>query len=472
MKKRTIAIIHRIKQSAAGEARPTLVRIAPQDGPVQEVKLETEENELDFLLGRHPLRYREATSEDKLTDFPEHHLKMEEYKEDQHTLVPIHHIKKIGKKDFVLREVPDVTVGLQAEDTVIMPLGGSGDYLAFAMSVQAEKIGAKVFRIQPRHIKEDRDALSIVPEGKALTDLEIISGLYERAPELFYPVTVRERDMIQARELFRAREHTQRDRKSCAMRVRQLSIGETFVRADGLFPQGSIEKQFDERQANDDILNLIEKRETRLEKELGTVLAKIPVFEKVFGPIEGVGPVIAAGIICAVGNIRLFVRSGGNLGYRSGKLKKFCGVAPEAGKLPRKTSGKSLGFNPQVRQALFKFGDQMVKRPGSVWGIRLAQNKEHYARKFPFETLNVKDGEHVGAYLIDGEICRKVGTRYEIKVGDEWKKVTGKREHFKGHLHKMAIWKTLTEFVEHLYDEWTRLEGIIPGEGGGEAAAA
>lgn len=471
-----IAIIHRIKQSAAGEARPTLVRIAPLEGPIQDIKLEDEQAELDFILGRHPLRFREATATDWFKDFPEHQIKVVEYDGEKHTLVPDHHRKQIGnKKTFILSEVPDVFVGLQKDDTVLMPLGGSGDYLAYAMSVQAEKVGAQVLRIQPRHIKGERDALSIVPEGKALTDLEIISGLYERSPELFYPVTVRERDMIQARELFRAREHTQRDRKSCAMRVLQLAIGEIFVSTDGLFPQGSIEKQFDERQASDDILRLIERREKRLENELGTVLARIPVFEKVFGPIEGVGPVIAAGIICAVGDIRLFARSGGNLGYRSGKLKKFCGVAPEAGKLPRKTSGKTLGFNPQVRQALYKFGDQMVKRPGSEWSKRLAANKAHYTKKFPFETLVVKDGEFAGEHLINGVVCRKKGTTgYEIKVGDGWNRVVGKRKHFKGHLHKMAIWKTLTEFVEHLYDEWSRLEGIIPsaGEEGEKAKAA
>lgn len=472
--KRTIAILHRIKRTASGEARPTLLRITPDQGGGSgvDLKLETEQNELDFILGRYPVRMRKAGAADTIPDHPEHQLTFSEYDPEKHGIVPDHHKVVRGKKTFILTEVPDVLEGLKESDKVLMPLGGSGDYLAFAASVQAEKVGAVVLRIPPRQIKEERDRLQSVGPLDNFDNLEILPRLHRNNPDYFYPVTIRERDMIQARELFRAREHTQRDRKSCAMRVRQLAIGEIFVKADGLFPQGSIEKQFDEIQGDDGILKLIAKREKELEADLGKVLPRIPVYEKVFGPIEGVGPVIAAGIICAVGDIRLFVRSGGNLRHRAGKLKKFCGVAPENGKLPRKTTGKSLGFNPQVRQALFKFGDQMNKRPGSEWGMRLAENKAHYVKKFPFETLVVKPSEeYAGEYLIDGEVCRKLGTRYEIKVMGEWHRVAGKRKHFKGHLHKMAIWKTLTEFVEHLYDEWTRLEGIIPGQGEAQAAA-
>jgi hypothetical protein len=463
--KRTIAIIHRIKQSAAGEARPTLVRIAPLEGSIQDIKLNDEQAELDFILGRHPLRYRNATAEDKLTDFPDHQLKMTEYDAEKHGIVPEHHKKVISRKTFVLTEVPDVLVGLQKDDMVLMSLGGSGDYFAFAMSVQAEKIGATVLRIPPRFIKMERDRVHAVADVEKCDDLELLSQLQKSHPELFYPVTVHARDMIRARELLRAREYVQKDRKSCAMRVRQLTVGGIFVRPDGLFPQGSIQMEFDEREANDDILNLIEKREKQLEKQLGIALERIPVYQNVFSPIEGVGPVIAAGIICPVGDVRLFVRSGGNLRYRAGKLKRFCGFGIVDGKLPRKTSGQSLGFNPQVRQALVKFGVQMIKRPGSEWGKRLALNKEYYKTKYPFETLNVREGEYAGEYLVNDVVCRKKGTGHEIKIGEGWEKVVGKRKNFKGHLHKKAVWRTLTEFVEHLYDEWSRLEGIIPGAG-------
>ncbi len=449
------------------------------DGTVQDIKLEDEQGELDFIMNRFPLRMRKAVATDKFTDFPEHLVKMREFdlEEDSLDLIPDHHVIEVGKTKktkFILDKVPAEMTGLEEGDTVLMPLGGSGDYLAFAMSVRAEQIGAKVLRIPPRRIKEERGRLVNVTVVGVSDDHDIIKALYDGEPGSFYPVTARQRDMIEARETFRAREHMQQERKSCAMRVRQRGIGETFVRADGLFPQGSIEKRFDELLADDDLLDLITRKEKRLETELAKFLERIPVYNKVFGSIEGVGPVIAAGIICTVGDIRLFVRSGGNLRYRAGKLKKYCGACPGPdGKLLRKTAGKTLPYTPGPRQAIYKFAQQMIKRPGSDWGVRLVANKAYYAAKHPIETLVIKlPAGSTKEYLIDGVTCRKAGTGHELWDGAEWHKVVGKRKHFKGHLHKMAIWKTLTEFVEHLYDEWTRLEGIIPGQGGGEAAAA
>lgn len=488
--KRTIAIKHRIKKTAKGEDHPTLVLIKPLEGPIQNIKLEDEDAEMDFLLGRYPLRFRKATSADKMSDFPEHHLMMEEFDEAEHGVVPDHHKKKVGKKTYVLAKVPDITIGLQAEDTVITALGGSGDYLAFAMSKKLEMLrgGTNVMRIAQRHIKDERekqapdqiselppadeeedsteDSTQSRPKVNIWEDLDILLKLYEDRPGDFYPVTLKTRQVIGSGQLLRNREQVQKTRKAVAMQVRQLGIGEIFIREDGHFPEGSIAKELKTREASDDILSAIEQREGRYDRDLAAGIENVPIYKALFEGIEGVGPVIAGSIICAIGDIHRFVRTGGNLRHRAGKLKKFCGVAPQDGKLPRKTAGQTLGFNPHIRQALYKFGDQMVKRPGSTWGLRLAENKAHYLAKFPFETLVVKKGPHVGEYLIDGTACKKVAAKkYEIRIGDQWAKVIGKRKHFKGHQHKMAIWKTLTEFVEHLYDQWTRLEGIIPGQG-------
>jgi hypothetical protein len=38
-------------------------------------------------------------------------------------------------------------------------------------------------------------------------------------------------------------------------------------------------------------------------------------------------------------------------------------------------------------------------------------------------------------------------------------KVSGKQKYFNGHLHKMAIWRTLGQFAEWLYWKWRTLEG-------------
>jgi hypothetical protein len=56
---RVIGIRHRVKKTAEGEARPTQVVIL-ENGEPKTLELETETDELDFVLGRFPTSFRKV----------------------------------------------------------------------------------------------------------------------------------------------------------------------------------------------------------------------------------------------------------------------------------------------------------------------------------------------------------------------------------------------------------------------------
>jgi hypothetical protein len=470
---RYIGIQHRCKRTADGEPRPSKVAIHHFDenrmvhhmAPV--IELESEQHELDFLHHKFATRWKELDtacfSENDLPLPPPHQWKhrkigLEEQPENfsPHLVFRLHG----EKQQRLITHLPDQWEGVQQHDIILLPLGGSGDYLAYAAAVQAGRVGAAVFRCRPSALKEFRETLG---DTDTTNDATRIIEFYKASPDMFYPVEVKDLDMIYVREFFRARQTLQRDRKSCNLRLLQQNIGRIFVTPEGLYPQGGVEKNFDEIQAKDAVFQALMSREKELDKEIAKALKAIPAYTKLFEPITGVGPIIAAGILTAVGDVRLFVRPGGNLAYRAGKLKQFCGVAcrPD-GSFARKRVGQTLGYNPGVRQALYLLGDQFNRRPDSVWGKVLKEEKARLREKHP-QLLETADSTKY--VLVDGQYEKK-GTKYIIQQAEGGPvTVTGKLRYTPGHIQKMALWHTLRRFVEWLYEEWTKLEGVKVGSG-------
>lgn len=459
-KQRLVGIRHRVKRTVDGEAHPTQLFIDGQKS--QSFELEFQQHELDFIHGLHAIHWRDAVASDDVSIFQPHQLKVRKPSEEENVnALPKNLVVGDEKSFVVVTKVPDRFIGLEEGDIVLMPLGGSGDYLAFAMSVQAEKIGATVLRVPPKVLKEYRESQGLTIDD----DAETIIGLYRQKPELFYPVAVKERDMIKVREIFRARKNAQLDRMACQQRIYQSVIGDVFVSPEGLYPQGGIEKRHRELEANDETFQNLLKVEKDLEKRLAKALMNIPAYVKIFQPIKGVGPVIAAGILTAVGDIRLFRRKGPNLQIRAGGLKKFCGVAVNPdGSFQRKRVGQDLGFNPGVRQSLYLLGDQFNRRPDSDWGRALKKNKELMRQRTPYPVLRITqiDGVEVVERRFSLEPGKfkhnKAKGTYELEIDGETKTVKGKLQHTDAHIHRQATWRTLTHFVEFLYSEWNKLE--------------
>lgn len=352
---RYIGIQHRVKMTADQEAHPTRVAILEGDR-VTRSELKTEQNELEFALSE-----------------------------------------------------------LKQGDVVSLILGGSGDYLAYALSRQAEKIGVRVMRVPAFVLKDKRGG-----ESKD-DDALLLARLAHEEPELFYPLAETDAALIRARESWRALWEAMQARMAGELRLRQLYIGRAFTHPDGLYPEGGIEKGFDALKASDPIAKALRSEEAERERELTKALEALPVYQQLFKPIEGVGPKIAARIIAAVIDIRRF--------ETDAKLKAYMGVhVLKDGTFARRRHGQIANWHGDARQALYLLAEQFNRRPDSYWGKYLRQMKANMRAKHP-EPVVVEN--------------------------DKGKKV---RRYSDGHIHKMALWRTVTRFVEWLHGAWTDLE--------------
>lgn len=405
---RSIGLKHRVKRTKEGEARPTMVAVIDGD-QTRELKLETEDDEIDFVLGQFPIEWRNPESDEELSQFLGRHIK--------------------GKRDKKTGEiianpkVPSRYDGLQASDTVAMSLGGSGDYLAYAIARQFEKLGSgSIVRISPGLLKERR------VEDKA-NDHFLVAQLVQTEPSVFHSVTVEDLKLIELNMDFRARQDALKARIACEQRLFQRTVGTTFVR-EGLSPESSIKDRYREWKANDRIMQALLEEEAARDRELEKSVHHVAVWEGIFAPIEGIGPRIAAPIIVAVGNILTFPRN-----RRKGMpaLKKMLGVActPD-GEFMRFRAGESAGFVPEARQALWLLGEQFNRRPDSFWGQKLREYKRKFREKYPEPVLVQKTDS-------------KTGKSKMVKCYTD------------GHIHKRALWRTVTKFVEYLYREWKQL---------------
>ena len=414
---RMIGIRHRWKDLAGDEEgkkfedKPTLITVKDGD-ECRSYKLETETDELDFLLGRFVIRWH-ALGDGESTDgvFARH--------------VVIEKKKGVPTGRTL---VPESYDGFRAGDVALMTLGGSGDRFAYSLSRHGEEIGADVLRIEPGELKRARDAA----DRKKEDDPKLLIELYGNTSHLFRYCGPRDRDQIKVAEALNARQAAQDARKATAQRLHQRLIGGIFLSDEGKYPEGKIEDVYDEAAANNVILKAITAEETRCDKELKAIVAPLRVYQDVFEPIEGCGHALAARIIASVGDIRRFPTEA--------KFKAFVGVhvlgsdlkkmAPGTARvdgdsvMARRRRGQVSDWNPTARQAFFLLGDQFNRRPHTFWGKKLLEYKAKFRAKYP-----------------------------EPVTGQN-----GKLRFTAGHIHKRAMWRTVTKFAEHLYRTWRRIE--------------
>ena len=413
---RIIGIRHRVKKTAEGESRPTLVAIKI-GSETRTLELEDEQAELDFVFGKFPVTWRLVEAGEDLSVFPKHHVVER---------------KKKGSDEKETR-VPAEYDGFKTGDSTVMILGGSGDRLAYALSRRGEKIGAKVFRIPGFQLVMKRG------EVEKKEDHITLTRVFEAESKLFYEFGPADHDNIIVSELHRSRRDAQVDRIACEQRLRQHLIGKVFLSDEGGYPEGTIADEFDKAKANDVILSSLVKEEKRREAELKLAVHKLPVWREFFADTEGAGEVLSAGIITPIADIRMF--------RTEAKLKAFCGMhVLSDGRFARKRVGSTANWNPRARQALYLLGQQFVYRADSEWGRKLRQYKAGFRERHP---------------IVE---CSTCGVPWEqcTKKQNDSETVPGQKRHVRrytdGHIHKMAIWRTMTRFVERLHREWARID--------------
>ena len=423
---RIIGISHRVKQTKENKARPTLVAIREADGTMQEFKLATEQDELDFLNGQCPIKWRPVNDvTEDISGVPSHQIIFRSAREED-ILVERHASQRIDKDKTVkgsapvktllevAQEVPCEWIGLHQNDTVATILGGSGDYFAFALSRKLDSMNGSVIRISAFKLKAMRGDKSKDEDAK------LLAMLAAQDQTEFQKTLVRARSVIAIRNAFRGRMDVMKARIACEQRLRQHHIGLTFCSEEGHFPQGSIEKSFEERKASNAVLQALITEEKRADKALETAVEASDVYQQVFEPIPGVGPAITARIISVVVDIRKF--------EKPSNLVAFLGVHCRDGKFPRRRSKELANWNPEGRQALFLLGDQFNRQGAKTeWGRYLIARKAALRVKHP-----------------------------EVELTPE-----GKKRYTNGHIHKMATWRTLTRFAEKLHRDWWKLEKSV-----------
>jgi len=396
---RYIGIRHRVKMTKDGEVRPTEIAMITASSDPVVIELKSESDELDFVNGRLPVKWRKPAPDEDLSDFAPHHIQR-------------------SKKTKEVTKVPAAYDGLRSGDIVAMMLGGSGDYLAYAMVRRCLDLEhSRVMRVPGYVMKEYRS------EDKEHDSVHLARLAIER-PEVFYEVSPRDLQIIDVRLKFRARIDAMKDRIACEQRLLQASRGQMFCDASGLNPERTLEELYQELKASDPILQAVAKDEHRRERELVKALEGLDVYQKLFAPVKGMGPRIASRIICEIMDIRAYeteAKLKAKLGCHVLRGGKYADVPPEK-QFPRRRRGQTANWSNEGRKALYLLADQFNRRPDTKWGQTLLWYKARFRAKHP-----------------------------EVVV------VNGKKRYNDAHILKMAQWRTVTKFVEFLHRDWTRL---------------
>ena len=420
---RVVGIQHRVKATADGQARPTIVHIRLPDGSSDEYPLDTVEHELDWLYGRFPRAWRKAVPGEDLTAFAEWHVQR-----DLKTKEPV--------------KVPASYDGFREGDLVGMVLGGSGDYFAFALAKRAELIGAAVRRIAPFKLDEARGA------GKKDDDAALFALLAAEKPDLFEEAKPLGLAVSRLRVSVRLWLDSMQARIAAGNRFDSAYVGRFFLDVGEMPLVQSLTKLADEAKAKDPGLVALEREEAQKLRQVQKDLGLCQIWTDLFDPIEGVGPSIGARIISGVITVTRF--------GTAPKFRKYCGAhCLDDGSFARRKNGVVANWSGEIRQALWLLGDQFNRRPQSVWGTRLLENKGMYQRKHPFPVLRTKDGT---TYELDPARTEKVKSGWKVPAEGGETVVSGKLSYQPAHILKMALWRTITEFVDWLYDAWWAIE--------------
>ncbi len=443
---RVIAISYRdkevVREGVVIEQRPTMALVV--DGDKQtEIMLPSEDHEMCFLLSSAVTLPSPKTGGKEIAiDFTEH--------------------------------------GIRAGDTVLMIMGGSGAFFAFALSKNLEKlgtggvywIGSTLFkRLCDEHNISRSKVKSVDDEGRRVEttfDHKALSSLFLVTSHSFHKVSSRERDLISLEDVVSRRVEAMGARMACAHRVRQRMKKLAYCVQDA-YPEGGVKLFIEHGVANDDMLVLFEKEEKKIEAELKKLLRSLSVW-KVFASIEGVGELTAAPLIVAIGDINRFPSASQLKAFLGMHTLKADGSKFQKGDVPavgnsifaRRRQGQLSNWSQEGRQALYLIATQFTMwRPNSPWGLVAKEVKKNFLAKYPHREVWTKDKEGnvtERVKLIEGTYKRVQGG-YEVTSEDgQVRTILGVTKFNPAHINRMVSWRVMTKFVEWLYKAWKNTE--------------
>ncbi len=384
---------------------------------------------------------------------------------------------KTGGKEIVI----DFTEhGIRAGDTVLMVMGGSGAFFAFALSNHLELlgtggvhwIGSTLYKRLCEEHKIERSKLkSVDDEGRRVEmtfDHKALTSLFSLSSQNFHRVSSRERDLILLADVVSRRTEAMNARIACAHRVRQRMKKVAYCVADA-YPVGGVKLFIEHGVANDDMFLLFEKEENKIGAELKKLLHSLDVWN-VFSSIEGVGEFTAAPLIVAIGDINRFPSDSqlkaflGMHTLKADRSKFQKGDIPEVGNsiFARRRQGQLSNWSQEGRQALYLIATQFTMwRPNSPWGLVAKEVKKNFLAKYPHREVWTKDKEGnvtERVKLIEGTYKRVQGG-YEVTSEDGHSRtILGVTKFNPAHINRMVSWRVMTKFVEWLYKAWKNTE--------------
>lgn len=142
------------------------------------------------------------------------------------------------------------------------------------------------------------------------------------------------------------------------------------------------------------------------------------------------------------------------------KLWKYAGINVEEGHAPKRSAGKKLGFNSQLRMALFRLATSFNRARGKWYGRYEEARQEIVSRKEAEGVKIVPTPQERMCLNCNIEVKAK-RTKFCPQCGE---KLTLKEEPpgflFLGHLHAMALREMMKDFLVCLWIVWRQELGL------------
>src|SRR3989344_849382 len=474
MKQRYVAIVP--PRKAMGKI-PALVGagvIVEGDEKPTQCRLESMDDVRLFVRGIFPTKWRKVElTEDVSSIIPLHRKYRDRKKEEPEESFAGYHPTQLEKVEK--RQVGSITTKVVTEMACEFAGVSSGDIVAsFLGSTGARVLAGLIHRIKEGVTVKGITVFGFMAFAPDCPDEERASvmakALVEKATledSPFYPVFESSLPQIKMGASYDTFVETQQARIAQGNRVFASASNRTFLDPNLFNSDDSIETLAEKDMETDVVhMGLIEEEE-RLKKELGKLLEQIPIYVRLRERVKGAAVSILAPIIASTIAIRRFPKMG--------SARSFWGTGLRDGKFMKMTTGQTLGYHPGCRQAMYQFGQQIIKKNAQeFWCSRYAENVAMNKESHPNPDLV----EWVKS-TIAGEEKKWVesGRKFDLVPGTfEEEKRTGKKVwsfpstgvtvgkgyflYNPGHLLKMALWRTLTEWSDWLYWFWRSFEGL------------
>lgn len=301
-------------------------------------------------------------------------------------------------------------------DRLFTEMGGASDKICLAVA----RRGVAVFRIPTFELKQARVVMGMEP----LDNVRVLCRLSRDEPAKFYPLRAVDQKILELRVFTRGYVMVQREVR-IKTQLRLLGILRDLRLIEGL-PEAETEEKKEFLNKNP-IFTGAAAYEEELKKKVAELLKGIPLYRAVFEPIRGVGPLIGGALMAEMQDIRRFPTAAA--------LKAYAGyhLTPE-GKRPIRGQDH---WNANLKQAVFKWVEATQKQPkGTEWRDKLEARVLYEKSQHP------------------------------KKIKDE----ADKTRFNPGHLRNRAKRWLAQQFLEYVWREWAKFEGLAVVEGRLEAA--